>query len=66
MILPFMTQAERRVARRKSLRDHIRLLEERYPESERYESVGLLKGLLSRIPGEKNGLQTESKIQTKI
>ena len=66
MIMPFMTQDQRNAARRKTLMDHIRLLKQRYPEPEGQSSVRLLKQLLSRIPIEKNELQTEQKIQKRI
>ena len=66
MILPFMTQAERRIARLKNIGDHIRLLEERHSESARREAVKLLKKRLSQIPSEKNDFQTKPQIQTGI
>jgi hypothetical protein len=67
MILPFMTKAEKRAARRKNLRDHIRLLDERYSESEKREAVKLLRTLLSQIPsGDGNDFQTKPKIQTEV
>jgi hypothetical protein len=67
MILPFMTQAERRAGRRKNLIDHIRLLEERHPKDTRRESVELLRQLLSQIPGnDDNDFQTQSKFQAEI
>lgn len=43
-----MAKVEKLVARRKSLIDHIRLLERRYSEPERREACALLK---ARLPG---------------
>lgn len=49
MIRPLMTKTEKLMARRKNLKDHIGLLEKRYPESERQEAVNLLEILLFRL-----------------
>jgi len=63
MIIPLMTEDQRNAARRKSLLDHIRLLERRYSEPERHEAVKLLKELLFKIPVGRDDLQTEVRIQ---
>jgi len=61
-----MTLAERCAARRKNLKDHIRLLEERYSESERRGSVQLLEKRLFQIPSEKDDFEAKPKIKKKI
>ena len=62
MVKPFMSRAQKFVARRKNLRGHIQLLEDRYSEPEMQEAVELLQQLLSQIPNKKDELQTESQI----
>ena len=66
MIKPFMSRAQKFVARQKNLRGHIRLLENRYSELEMQEAVELLQKLFSQIPNEKDEIQAKSKIQTRI
>jgi hypothetical protein len=49
MVIKLMTETERQVARRKCLKDHIRLLEGRYSEAECREVVDLLKSKLAKL-----------------
>ncbi len=54
LIKSFMNKQEECAARRKSLENHIRLLEERYSGPERREAVALLEDRLAKVPALKS------------